>query len=314
METKINKTKSKFGIEVELYIVDQEGYPVLNSYKLVSKESLKVDPMLKITNETSSFQIEINPGPWSLNSIGLNECIDNLKHHLRIIDHVVELHNWKLCTTLMPRKLSQDIINHPDYTTKSPRYYAFAKYFTKNNDVILKSDELTLTFPGEMILGCINEIHIHAQLSSDDQNIDLFNYLNFHGLNLTKRFNQPIEINNNLFKDIDSLLLFEQANGEWNHDHSLKRVGNLPQEIKNYLEYQIILDSFEKIPFDEESYLEQESSIYFWTRLRGVPGDLRVEFRPMEMGEDWIERVKYLYKIIEDFENKSTNPDSHSHL
>ncbi len=39
------------------------------------------------------------------------------------------------------------------------------------------------------------------------------------------------------------------------------RVGNLPKAIKSYYEYQTILNSFEKIPFDEKAYLESESSV-----------------------------------------------------
>jgi hypothetical protein len=35
--------------------------------------------------------------------------------------------------------------------------------------------------------------------------------------------------------------------------------------------------------------------LWFWVRLQGVPGSLRVEYRPTEMGDDWQARVRCLF-------------------
>ncbi len=312
METEINKTNSKFGIEVEFYIVDQNGYPILNSNELVKDECIEVDSSLSIVQELSSFQIEINPGPWQLNSIGLTECISKLKYHYNILKKVVENHGWALCETLMPTNLTQSILNHPSFFSQSPRFKASADYFTKGKDILLQNSYSKLIFSGETIIGCINEIHIHAQLSDDSRTINLFNYLNSNGLELTKPYNQSILVNDHIYKDINSLTLFELANGEWNNDETVFRVGNLPDELKSSQEYERILESFKKIPLNTNTDLDLESTVYYWTRLRGKSNDLRVEFRPMEMGVNWIDRVKYLYKIIKDFEK--SDPDCQAHL
>lgn len=292
----------KFGIEVEFYIVDQKGFPVLNSNSIIKNKCLELDSNLSISQELSSFQIEINPGPWALNISGLYDCLHVLQHHYEVLVSTVENCGWKLCESLMPSCIRQDIINHQDYFTKNPRFNASSNYFSQREEIVLQNSSSILSFPGETMVGCINEIHIHAQLSNDDQTIHLFNYLNEDGLFLTKHFNQPIKINDNVFGDIDSLKLFKLANGEWNNNKSIYRVGKIPHRISSYKEYVNVLKSFKKIPLSSNETLDLESTVFFWTRLRGRQGDLRVEFRPMEMGENWIERVKYLYKVVKEFE------------
>lgn len=302
MEPEVINRTALFGIEVEFFILDHDGFPVLNSYNCIKNEIIEMDPTLSIECETSSFQIEINPGPWPLNAGGLDKCVEKLNHHYSIIKRVVESYDFQLCTTLVPTKISQSIINNPDFTTKNPRYHAFSEYFKNNEDVVLQNKSEKLVFPGETILGCINEIHIHAQLSNDENTLNLFNHLNSNGLELTKNYNQAIEINNCVFDNINSLKLFELANGEWNSDGTIYRVGNIPNEITSYYDYLKILESFNEIPINCHKSLDRGSTVYFWTRLRGNNSNLRVEFRPMEMGPNWLERVKYLYKIIKDFE------------
>lgn len=297
--------KPKFGIEVEFYIVDKNGYPVLSSNETVRKDCSRINPELKIVNELSSFQIEINPGPWDLDDDGLRKGINELQCHYNILKEVVEIHGWNLCETLMPVNITQEIIDHPDFFSKESRFNASATYFKNRDDIVLQNTSSYLRFPGETIIGCINEIHMHIQLLDDYQTVALYNYLNFNGLELTKQFNEQIKLGSHLFINENSIKLFEKANGEWNKDKSVFRVGNLPIGLKNHTEYNRILETFEKIPLSLNTDLDLESTVYFWTRLRGNPDNLRVEFRPMEMGKNWVERVKYLYQIIKDFEENN---------
>ena len=313
MEAEMNKKYSQFGIEVEFYILDPKDYPALNSNQFIKEKCLEIDPKLSIVQELSSFQIEINPGPWPLTESGLKQCLIDLQHHYKILGEVVQKQNLKLCNTLMPANLTQDIIYNSDFFTKNTRYKASSNYFKQRKDIVLQNETSMMRFPGEAIIGCINEVHIHAQMTNDLQTIRLFNYLNTKGLGLTKCYNQEIKINGHRFSNFDSIELFTLANGEWNSDKTQYRVGNLNGNIANYEDYESILKSFNKIPFDNQSFLDLESTVYFWTRLRGKPENLRVEFRPMEMGEDWIERVKYLYQIIKDFEENATT-DCQAHL
>jgi len=314
METEINKSISKFGIEVEFYIINKDGYPVLNSNNLIKNECLAIDSSLKIVNELSSFQIEINPGPWNFDSIGLKSCLEELLYHYTILNSQVVKRGWQLCESLMPSNISQEIINHSEFFSKGSRFMASSEYFKNRDDIVLINESTRLKFPGETIIGCINEIHIHVQLANNIDTIKLFNYLNTNGVKLTKPFNQKIKINEQIFDGIDSLELFKLANGEWNSDKSIFRVGNIPESISIHEDYLSILESFDKIPYNSESHLDLESTVYFWTRLREENGNLRVEFRPMEMGENWIERVKYLYKIIKDFEIRKATTDCQAHL
>ncbi len=294
-----------FGIEVEYFIVDSCGFPVLNSNTLIKNECLKIDPELSITEELSSFQIEINPGPWILNDDGLNKCISELNHHYSIIKSSVSKYGWYLCEYLTPKIITQKLINHSDYYTNGERYQASSSYFLNREDIILKSQDSILLFPGESIIGCINEIHIHVQLQSDDRTLKLYNYLNNEGIKLVEKFSQPIIFNNINYKNYNSFTLFKLANGEYNIERSVNRVGNIPFQINSYEDYKKILNSFNLIPYtNKEGFLDIESTVYFWTRLRNKPNNLRVEFRPMEMGVNWLERVKYLYEIINDYNVK----------
>jgi len=298
-KTRINNSKSLFGIEVEFYIVDQNDFPVLNSNEIVKNVCIEFDSSLSIVQELSSFQIEINPGPWELNNSGLNQCINELKYHYSILKNVVSKYGWHLCEYLTPRKITQNIINHSDYYTKGERYQASSSYFSNRKDVVLKNNDVELIFPGESIIGCINEIHIHVQLQSDSKTIELFNYLNKKGVKLVDKFSQPIIFNNVIYNKYNSYTLFELANGEYNSEGTVNRVGNIPFKINSYKEYQKTLNTFNSIPYiNKNDYLDIESTVYFWTRLRNKPNNLRVEFRPMEMGINWIERVKYLYETM----------------
>lgn len=302
METEISNIDSLFGIEIEFYIVDKNGYPVLKSNKIIQRDCLNKDPKLDIVCELASFQIEINPGPWSLSDDGLRECLVVLQYHYEILKKTVENRDWRLCETLMPTNISQEIINHEDYFTKDKRFKASCDYFGSREDVLIETKQCSINFPGESIIGSINEIHIHVQLSNDKQTIALYNYLNIKGFELIKDFVQPIKINGATMVEMNSMKLFERANGEWNNDETVFRVGNLPFMINNHEDYVQLLKTFKSIPIDSFSNLDKESTVYFWTRLRGIPGELRIEFRPMEMSENWLERVKYLYRIVKGFE------------
>ena len=206
------KSKSTFGIEVEFYIVDKNGYPILNSNNLIKEKCLKYDTTLCLVQELSSFQIEINPGPWDLSEKGLKICLSELNRHVNILEESVTSQGWKLSKSLMPKKITQDIINNSEYFTKNKRFLASINYFKKRENIILKTSKQNLCFSGEKIIGCINEIHIHAQLSDDSDTLKLFNYLNYRGLDLIKKYNQSIIINGSTFEDdCDSLSLFKNS-------------------------------------------------------------------------------------------------------
>ena len=76
---------------------------------------------------------------------------------------------------------------------------------------------------------------------------------------------------------------------------SVKRVSWFPHHIEDQHEYWSLLDRFQKVlgPEGNGSYLDPETTSYFWVRLRN-PEKLRLEYRPMEMAENWQERVRYL--------------------
>lgn len=305
MAKKINPNKQPlFGIEVEFFIVDKKGYPVLNSNELIRNECLTIDASLSIALELSSFQIEINPGSWTFDKFGLQKSIQELKKHYQILKTVVENHNWQLCESFTPKNISQEIIDNVHFFTNKERFKASSNYFKKRNDIFLSNSTKQYKFPGEKIIGVINEIHIHVQFSNDKETLVLFNYFNQMGLKLTKPYNQEIIFGEHIFKGDDSISLFKKANGEWNNERRINRVGCIPFTINSYTDYQEVLNSFKKIPLKEKTFLDLESTVYFWTRLRGGANNLRVEFRPMEMGVDWLDRVKYLYKIIKKFEEE----------
>jgi hypothetical protein len=78
-----------FGFEVELFIIDNDGFPALNSSsKIISDLQNKFGDIIPITDELGSFQIEINPGPWKLNLLNVNRSIELLNYWINQVKKI----------------------------------------------------------------------------------------------------------------------------------------------------------------------------------------------------------------------------------
>ena len=77
----------------------------------------------------------------------------------------------------------------------------------------------------------------------------------------------------------------------------------MTNSISSFSEYQNIVESFTPIPYlstNNNNFLGLESTIYFWVRLRGYPGNLRVEYRPFDMNKNWENNVNFLLDLCKE--------------
>jgi hypothetical protein len=286
-----------FGVELEFFLLDSGGYPAMYS----TAEVIRLWNLREYPNppapELGSFQIELNPGPWPLTARGIELGLAELRRDVaRLRDCAAQL-GHQVCTAAILPRVRPDQLRNPSLLAQNARSRATSSYFANSRAAAIFEDGEKFVFPGETVLACLNEIHIHVQPADDEAAIALFNDYKHHGEELVRTYQMPIELNGRFLDSAcTTMRMFEQADGEWNRSGTLRRVGCLPYAIESFTEYQWALDTFEPIPCRESNppFLELESSVWFWTRLRGRPGSLRVEFRPMDMGADWEDRVRFL--------------------
>lgn len=288
---------SKFGIELEFFLLGQDGYPAFGSTAAVIRRWHEKDLPAPPVPELGSFQIEIHPGPWPLTPEGVERGIEELSRDVeRLCECAAELGCSVSFAPIVPRVLPEHL-RDPRLLGADARSRATSSYFAHSRAVARFEDGGELVFPGETVLACLNEIHIHVQVPGDARNLRLFNAFNRHALDIVRPYQSPIELNGRrLARDCTTMQLFVESDGEPNLDGTLRRVGFLTRTIQSAEEYDRAISTFRPIPCPELSppHLVLESSVWFWTRLRGTAGDLRVEFRPMDMGEDWAARVRHL--------------------
>jgi len=288
---------SKFGIELEFSLLDEQGYPVLGSTSKVIRDwRIKKLPNPPVP-EYGSFQIELNPGPWPLTSEGIDLALENLNKDVHHLYECASSLGLVVSPTPFVPYLMLSQLEEPAFLVNDYRTRATTAYFSDRFAVAEFDDGDRIVFPGEIVVACLNEIHIHVQLDNAHQTLELFNAFNQKGMSIIRPFQNPIKLNGKCFKaSCTTMQLFEDANGEMSNDGNLCRVGFLPKTIQSAAEYAQAVSSFNPIPCGElvPPYLPLESSVWFWTRLRGSVGNLRVEFRPMDMGHDWQDRVRYL--------------------
>ena len=297
-----------FGIELEFFVLDEQGYPALGSVAEVIKTWHGSGFARPPVYEFGSFQVELNPGPWPLTPRGIGIAVETLSRDVNHLKDCAAQHGWHICAAALIPAIREDLLNDPHFLMDFARYRATTAYFEGHSARVVLADGEHVVFPGETAIACINEIHIHVQLEDDQENIRLFNYLNTHGDAIWRVYERPQQLNGQLVQpDCTTMRMFFEANGEWNATAEVCRVGYIPYPISSVEEYYDILSTFRPIPCMEEpsGFLKLEDTVYFWVRLRGSKEDPRVEYRPFEMGEDWPDRVRFLahtmLKVSEDF-------------
>jgi hypothetical protein len=132
---------------------------------------------------------------------------------------------------------------------------------------------------------------------TDEQTLAYYNYLNRARDALWAEFKAPLVLNGKRLKPgCDTIRLFTEANGEMNVAGDLCRIGYLPMEIVTLDQYLNLASSFTPIVIDATgAVMPIDRAVWFWVRLQGAPGNLRVEYRPTEMGKNWSARVRHLF-------------------
>ncbi len=286
-----------FGVELEFFLLDAAGEPAIDStldvIRLWRSRQLPHTPVA----ELGSFQIELNPGPWPLTRAGVERALAELRRDVnRLCECAAEL-GYSVCADPLLPRISAAQLAAPALLGHDPRSRATSSYFRASRATVAFAAGGHFVFPGETVLACLNEIHIHVQATDDASTLGLFNRFNSRGRELIRAFQTPIRLNGSLLApSCTTMQLFEEADGEPNRTGTLRRVGFLPYPLRSFADYRRAVESFRPIPCPEldPPFLDLESSVWFWTRLRGLPGSLRVEFRPMDMAHDWEERVRFL--------------------
>src|SRR4029077_7391284 len=114
-------------------------------------------------------------------------------------------------------KITDRHLHAENYFTSDTKLSASSRHFKNRCATAKFEDGTSLVFPGESVVGCINEIHIHVRQATDEQTLRYYNYLNRSRDTLCAEFKAPIVLNGKrLSVDCDTIGLFSQANGEMN--------------------------------------------------------------------------------------------------
>lgn len=293
-----------FGVELEFFLLDDRGEPALRSTARVIAEWRARGGAPHLVPELGSFQIELNPGPWPLNAEGIDEALIALADDVAELERCAAACGYSLSAAPIPPQLSEAMMCDAALLADDPRSRATSRHFERSAAVAEFDDGGRFVFPGERVLACLNEIHIHVRLANDAATIALFDRFNREGEAIVRPFQAPITLNGRTLRhNCTTMRLFEQADGELSADGGLRRVGFLPNTVDSLDAYRSAVARFDAIPWDENDppFLDLERSVWFWARLRGRPGALRLEFRPMDMGPDWAARVRHLAETARNF-------------
>jgi hypothetical protein len=287
-----------FGIELEFFLLDDDDFPALGATQRVIDRWLLHGYGHPPVPELSSFQIELNPGPWPLTLTGLEAALAEMERLVQRLDECACMEGVRLSRAALIPRITERHLYSDKYFTSDPKLSASSRHFRNRCATVEFEDGSSLVFPGESIVGCINEIHIHVRQKTDEETLRYYNYLNRARDALWAQFKTPHMLNGKRLKlACDTTHLFSQANGEMNIASDLCRIGYLPMEIESADQYLRLSASFTPIVVDNSTgdLMPIERALWFWVRLQGSPGSLRVEYRPTEMGDDWSARVQQLF-------------------
>jgi len=177
------------------------------------------------------------------------------------------------------------------------RFASTTKYFENHKAVLCPGTSHRFILPGETAVACINEIHIHVQYADEAETLNAFNNINKRKEATLEGYITALECPmEGCTQSTTTMALFCAANNELCMNNEINRVGWYPHHLKDYGAYWESLASFRPIPYftAPSRCLELEGTVYFWARLRNA-AQPRIEFRPMDMGPDWINRVCHLF-------------------
>src|SRR5262249_37854859 len=181
-----------FGIELEFFLLDQDGYPVLGATQRVINRWLLLGYDRPPVPELSSFQIELNPGPWPLTPAGLETALTEMERLVQRLDPCARLEGvWLSRAALIPRITERHLCSD-NYFTSDSKLSASARYFKKRHATVEFEDGSSFVFPGESVVGCINEIHIHVRQRTDRETLRYYNHLNRARDKLWQQFKAPL--------------------------------------------------------------------------------------------------------------------------
>jgi hypothetical protein len=304
-----------FGIELEFFLLDNDDFPALGATQRVIDRWLLRGYEKPPVPELSSFQIELNPGPWPLTPRGLEAALLECEQLIQRLDECAYLEGTRLSSLGLIPKITDQHIQDKDYFSADPKLAASSRHFKNRHAIAEFEDGSTFVFPGESVVGCINEIHIHVRHANDERTLDYFNYLNRARDAVWSVFKTPLVLNEKYLRSgFDTMYLFAQANGEMNPAGNLCRIGYLPTDITSMEQYLALAASFTPIVVDDSTNATMpiEQAVWFWVRLRGPSGSLRVEYRPTEMGPNWRVRVQHLFADAYRFSTLETGELNHS--
>jgi hypothetical protein len=293
----------RFGVELEFFLLADGGWPALGSTERVLELWRSEGRPPVLVAEYGSFQIELNPGPWPLSESGIAAALAETGELVDALADCAGRRGFRLSADALTPWISEELMAHPSFLAPGPRYRALFEHFARRQATLVFADGGSLVFPADLVTACLNELHLTVQLEDDERTLALFNHLHAVGEEPCRAFPRRYVVNGRAVAEgCTTVGLFAESAGEWDATGTLPRVGFLPFAIGSPEEYRELVGRFPPIVFaGEPAARPSDASVYFWVRLRGEPGDLRVEYRPMDMGADWPERLRHLARYALSF-------------
>lgn len=287
------------GIEVEFSILDSKNHLHPNKSNFFSS----LAPGHPIVPELGSYQIEINPEPFTLDKTTFKRLYDELQKARNELDKIASDHNSEVIPIGLPFFLETSFLEKPDIITDKNRYLVSADYFgglNQNGTKVGYHDGGFLVLPGDSGVTVINELHVQLQALDLTDLVKLFNYSQM----ITAPFitigaNSGITNGKQLEYNEQQIDIFEKSEGVFDGVKGVPRVGMFPGYISTISDFIEVALSFKPLyyPDDKSSLTAFELMLgiyYSWTRIRhGLEPTphWRIEFRPFSSQPTMIENI-----------------------
>ena len=297
--TDFKNTKRYCGVEIEFSIINSENILQPNNAELMSTLAAQYP----IVPELGSYQIEINPAPFEINTETFHSLYATVMAARKKLDEIANNLHVEILPIGLPFYLETDFFKRSDIFTDKKRYRVSAEYFGGKNPLgtkVMYQDGGSFVLPGDSGVTVINELHVQVQAVDVSDVIQLFNYSQMIsapfvalGANSGITNGKPLQY---IEQQID---IFEKSEGVFDGVSGVSRVGFFPGYIKCLDDFIDVALSFKPLyfPEDESGYTALDlmlGTYYSWTRIRhGLTPTphMRIEFRPLSSQPTMIENI-----------------------
>jgi hypothetical protein len=118
-----------FGIELEFFLLDDDNFPALGATQRVIEQWRLRGYDRPPVPELSSFQIELNPGPWPLTPEGLKTALAEAEQLVQRLNECACLEGVRLSSAAFIPNIAERHLHSKDYFTSDVKLSASARHF-----------------------------------------------------------------------------------------------------------------------------------------------------------------------------------------